>query len=366
MTEHLDPTPPFQPSLPRFLPAFAPPRAGLWLLLLLGALGVALGGCVADPNASPLFAVPGDASLAGQQVGAQSEESAASSLEEAVVIPTPTPLPEVTVTVRNRSVNIRSGPGTNFQVIAGARRGASFQAIGRNGDSSWWQICCVRGPEDGEDEATRVAWISDIVVDVEGPGDELPVVGELFPGDLTATWSVDYECDSQRCVVPKCEGEIQALVRNAEDKRWLEIERQVSWQGDCGEPATWVHQIDRFTGEERYSNDSELFFFNYWVGKEPGEANSLYTLPDGRQVLAWCSEPQGTEVEEANGWTAVYDGKVCYDQRTGMLVSMEYTKRWLFTGSFEGEEYDRAYFGDMERYQIRLEETNAKLAETGE
>ncbi len=361
MIEHLDPN----RSSRRFRRLFPIPRTGLWLLLALGLLGVLLGGCVADPNANPLFAVPSDASLSGQPAASQGQEGGALE-ESAVVIPTPTPLPEVTVTVRNRSVNIRSGPGTNFPVIAGAKRGASFQAIGRNGDSSWWQICCVRGPEDGEDEATQTAWISNIVVNVEGPGDELPVVGELFPGDLTATWSVDYECDSQRCVVPACEGAIEATVRNAEDKRWLEIERQVSWQGDCGEPATWVHQIDRFTGEERYSNDGELFFFNYWVGEEPGEANSLYTLPDGRQILAWCSDSQSAEVEEANGWTAVYEGKTCYDQRTGMLVSMDYTKRWLFTGTFEGEEYDRAYFGDMERYTIRLEETNVKLAETGE
>jgi hypothetical protein len=40
---------------------------------------------------------------------------------------------------------------------------------------------------------------------------------------------------------------------------------------------------------------------------------------------------------------------------------MNYTKRWLFTGEFEGETYDRAYFGDSEELEQRLVETNADL-----
>jgi hypothetical protein len=40
---------------------------------------------------------------------------------------------------------------------------------------------------------------------------------------------------------------------------------------------------------------------------------------------------------------------------------MSYTKRWLFTGTFEGQTYERAYFGDNETYEFTLLETNVEL-----
>lgn len=40
---------------------------------------------------------------------------------------------------------------------------------------------------------------------------------------------------------------------------------------------------------------------------------------------------------------------------------MVYTKRWLFTGDFEGTSYERKYFGDNERLEQRLVETNVEL-----
>jgi hypothetical protein len=45
-----------------------------------------------------------------------------------------------------------------------------------------------------------------------------------------------------------------------------------------------------------------------------------------------------------------------------MLVYMNYTKRWLFTGDFEGKTYDRSYFGDSEKLEQRLVDTNVELA----
>ncbi len=345
-----------------------------WALILLAML--AFSGCAANPNATnqifPLMgsdAPPGIQALPTSEGNGSTSESGVVSAAEGqaaeqttIEIPTPTPIPDVTVTVRNRSVNIRSGPGLDFPVIFGARQGAEFKAIGRNGDSSWWLICCIPGPGDKEGEPTQTAWISNVVVEVSGEGEKLSVVGELLPADLTAEWSVSYECSSDRCVVPVCDGAMTASVRNADDKRWLEVERKVEWTDNCGEQATWIHQLDRFTGNERFANSTDLFLFNYWMGAAVGEANSVFTLPNGQQVLAWCSGPQSAEVEEADGWTTVYEGENCYDVRTGMLVSMQYSKQWLFTGTYEGKEYDRAFFGDVENYTVQLSETNLELA----
>ena len=41
---------------------------------------------------------------------------------------------------------------------------------------------------------------------------------------------------------------------------------------------------------------------------------------------------------------------------------MRYGKRWLFSGEYAGEQYDRAYLGDFEIYEIVLNKTNIELA----
>lgn len=267
---------------------------------------------------------------------------------------------EAVVTVRNRSVNIRSGPGLDFSVVFGAVQGDSFTALGLSEDEAWWQICCIPGPNDEQDDPTQKAWISNRVVDASEDAIALGVLRPLFPDDLTAAWDVSYQCGSERCVVTECAAAVTAEVRNAADPRWLEIDRTVTWDEGCGEDSTWLHQIDRVDGQERYPDSTGLFFFDYWVGAKPGPVNSLYALDDV-QVESWCSDPQSAELAEEGGWIAAYDGVTCYDVRTGMLTAMKYTKRWLFSGEFQDETYDRAYFGDFEVYEVALRETNVEL-----
>ncbi|HRJ40649.1 MAG TPA: SH3 domain-containing protein [Caldilineaceae bacterium] len=273
---------------------------------------------------------------------------------------TDTTIISATVTVKNRSVNVRSGPGLDFSVVFGAAQGDTFAALGMSDDQAWWQICCIPGPNDEKDSPTQKAWISNRVVTVSDEAAELGVLRPLFPDDLAAAWDVSYQCGSERCPVTECSASVTASVRNAADPRWLEIDRNVTWDEGCGEDSTWLHQIDRADGLERYPNSTGLFFFNYWVGAKPGPVNSQYTLGD-EAVQSWCSDPQTAELAEEGGWTAAYDGVTCYDERSGMLVAMKYTKRWLFTGEFEGEKYEKAYFGDFEVYEVALKETNVEL-----
>jgi hypothetical protein len=265
------------------------------------------------------------------------------------------------VTVRNRSVNIRSGPGTSFSVVAGATQGTTFEVLGQSEEPIWWRICCVRGPDDGPEEATLEAWISNVVVTVNELAEQQPVIGPLLPDDLEAEWDVLYACVSERCEVPICTATISASVRNASDNRWLEVERKVTWDDECGEDSTWQHQLDRVEASERYAATSDFFIFNFWAGANPGPFNSLYSLEPDVRVNTWCSDEQSTELEEGDGWSALYQGKTCHDIRTGMLVSMKYNKRWLYTGTFEGDVYERAYFGDFEVYEVRLSKSNVEL-----
>ena len=265
------------------------------------------------------------------------------------------------LTVKRPNANIRSGPSIDFQIVAKAVEGDTFATSGRTADG-WWRICCIDSVGDAGVETTQTAWMSQIVVTPDENAEALPTLIPLFPEDLEASWNVQYECGSRRCAVDECAAVSRTEIHGNRDLRWLEINRIVTWEETCGEDSTWPHQIDRIEGTERYPNSTGLFFFNYWLGPRPGVANALFHLDTGEEIEVWCSDEQVAEVAEESGWTTVYNGLTCHDIRTGMLVSMQYTKHWFFTGEFEGDEYDRAYFGDFEVYKVKLDQTNALLA----
>jgi hypothetical protein len=154
-----------------------------------------------------------------------------------------------------------------------------------------------------------------------------------------------------------------ATVRSADDPRWLEVDREVSWADECGDDSSWVHGLDRYTGAERNPIGEGRFVFNFWAGAQSTEGATIrpFTLAGGRVVLGVCSGPQTMENDEGGGWITIFDGEVCHDPGSGLLLSMFYTKRWLFTGTFEGQTYERAYFGDNETYEFTLRETNLEL-----
>ncbi len=60
-----------------------------------------------------------------------------------------TPLPptpaEALLTIASDLVNMRSGPGTEFDLVGTAATGESFALISKNAAGDWWQICCVGG-----------------------------------------------------------------------------------------------------------------------------------------------------------------------------------------------------------------------------
>ena len=341
----------------------------LWFLLGLSLL--ALAACVPIPAEDPFLVVmqeivaaeeedpypPGIVPLEGGGADIDTQGSDGDDAAESDVIEA------ATLTVKRPNVNIRSGPSIDFQIVAKAVEGNTFTTTGKS-EEGWWRICCVDGDGDGdgEDERIQAAWISQIVVTPDERAEALPTLFPLFPEDLAASWNVQYECGSRRCAVNECAAVSRTEINNRRDLRWLEINRIVTWEEACGEDSTWPHQIDRIEGTERYPNSTGLFFFNYWLGPSPGDANALFHLDTGEEIEVWCSNEQEAEVAEESGWTTVYNGSTCHDVRTGMLVSMQYTKRWFFTGEFEGDRYDRAYFGDFEVYRVKLDQTNALLS----
>jgi hypothetical protein len=239
-----------------------------------------------------------------------------------------------------------------FDVVGAAAQGSTLDVFGSNADRSWWQVCCTDG---------KPAWVSRTVVTFQGDTAAVPVAPPLVPDDLTATWAVRWECHAEGCVQEECLGQSQASPLQVRSTRWLELQREATWTDQCGEAETWTTQVDRYSGKEQQAQGDQAPLFNIFAGTSPGPENRRIDLLD-RNLSLWCTDTRTKEVEQDKGWTVVFEGQACYDRQAGVLVTMQYLKRWLFTGEYQGKPYDRQYFGDYEVYQQILTDTNAPLS----
>lgn len=267
-----------------------------------------------------------------------------------------------TVATGERRANVRSGPGINFQAIAAADSGQEFQVVGKNEAEDWWQVCCIVGQGDAADDPSTLAWLADVVVTLEGDTETVPVLLPVLDEALAAEWHVDWQCGSERCEVQECDATVSAVVDDVISEQWLQLDHVVLWDNTCFSTDEWLFEVNTITGDERTSGSDDSFLYRYWVGAAPGDVNGIFAMDDGRRVAAWCSGPHELEVEADDGWTTVYTGNTCHDVRTGILLSLSYEKRWLFTGEFEGTAYEREYFGDYEILDQHLISTTAELA----
>lgn len=239
-----------------------------------------------------------------------------------------------------------------FDVVGTASQGTALDVFGSNSDRTWWQVCCVNG---------KPGWVSQVVAAFQGDSSTVPIVSPLMPDDLEATWAVRWECHAEGCVQEECLGESQANTLQVRSIRWLEVKREATWVEECGEREEWIAQVDRYTGQEQQAQGGDAPLFNIFAGVNPGPENRSIDLLD-RRLSLWCTDKRTKEVEQGKGWTVVFEGEACYDRQSGVLTTMQYVKRWLFSGDFEGKSYDRQYFGDYEVYQQILTGTNAPLS----
>jgi uncharacterized protein YraI len=71
-----------------------------------------------------------------------------------------------TATVRNATINIRTGPGTNYEQVGTLDQGTSCTIVGREPANTWWQVQCPGG---------RNGWIYQPLVDTTGNTGAVPV-----------------------------------------------------------------------------------------------------------------------------------------------------------------------------------------------
>lgn len=104
--------------------------------------------------------VEGSYSLAVRAFNARGGESAPTTINlnvgGSVLSPTPTPAPTATATpvpsgvpvgVVRTDLNVRSGPGTQYQVVGRVAANTEVEIVGRNDDESWWYIVYPNTPD---------------------------------------------------------------------------------------------------------------------------------------------------------------------------------------------------------------------------
>lgn len=88
--------------------------------------------------------------------------------------PTPTPLPEPdvpTAYVQTDLLNLRSGPGTDFDLVGRVNAGVALPIVGRDpAQPAWWQVRAVT------DSGEQDVWIFGELVRTAGPMDNIPAV----------------------------------------------------------------------------------------------------------------------------------------------------------------------------------------------
>lgn len=331
-------------------------RLAFTAALILGV--ILLAGCANGVQLQLPGAAPSSASV--------TYTSAVESALNYAVPPTPTPVPvseesQVVVSTSGSRANIRSGPGLSAAIIGKGDPGATFTVVGKSDNDAWWQICCVPGPNDAPNKPTRTGWVSNSVVRLAGEGESISVSEPAIKDDLSAVWQVNWTCQSDRCAIAECDATVTAGVTRAGNQQFIPVEHKVEWDDACFNEDSWVFEVDPFTGRERTGEFEDNFLYAYWRGANPGEVSGVYKYDDDTGVVVSCSTPQTVEIEEGDGWTSVYEGVTCHDRKTGLLVYMNYLKRWLYSGEYEGETFERAFFGDTERLEQKLTDTNLGL-----
>jgi len=85
--------------------------------------------------------------------------------------PTEMPAQKSVVMATDSNVNIRSGPSTDYEIVDTLSIGESLEIVGRNDDSSWWQVSTPSG----------LAWVAASVVAVSNIDDSIPIAEAPTP-----------------------------------------------------------------------------------------------------------------------------------------------------------------------------------------
>lgn len=91
-----------------------------------------------QPPAEPQTSTQETAQETAQEVQTEGPPPTPAPVQE--VAATPTPAPAAAEVIANTTMNVRGGPGTNYNIVGAANQGQRYPVIGKSPDGTWWQI----------------------------------------------------------------------------------------------------------------------------------------------------------------------------------------------------------------------------------
>ena len=88
-----------------------------------------------------------------------------------------------TLTIASDLVNVRSGPGTEYELVGSAATGESFAIMAKSAAGDWWQVCCVGGQN---------GWVFGELATVQN-ADTVAVANDVAPAPVAEATAVPAE-----------------------------------------------------------------------------------------------------------------------------------------------------------------------------
>lgn len=130
----------------------------------------------AQPTQAPVTIATLMAATAAAESAPDSTESTAAETaegaEEPLVESAIDAPAEPYVVVAAEIINVRSGPGTNYDIVGSVSSGEQLPITGRNEQGDWWQVCCFGDEQPG--------WLFGALLDVQ-QGERVAVAVEIPP-----------------------------------------------------------------------------------------------------------------------------------------------------------------------------------------
>jgi len=152
--------------------------AGLMVISLVCTICVLLNGVtlgltqelaqLPDPASAATLASPQEAALLQNKLNLLVERVVSLRINGLVIpSPTPPPPPKPVIMADQGAVNLRSGPGKDYNRVGRLPMGGTLEVAGRNIDSTWWLVVTPDG---------SFAWVSAMVVAAYNIDGSIPVV----------------------------------------------------------------------------------------------------------------------------------------------------------------------------------------------
>lgn len=209
------------------------------------------------------------------------------------LVPSPTLTPAPVVLVPENSgtkINVRSGPGTNYPVLAQIEPGQSAPVTGRNQDNSWWQISLAD---------SSLGWVFGQLVQASGATEAIPVA-EAPPPPPTATPAPQVEAPPQNETAPE----------NNQDNDNAEAPQNLADQLRCGKDFCITYQAMLTIGENGGCIGNHSIFITVLQGPPPGTPMSGVVIGDTFNNVEVASGDKGPGAAEITLWSNTMSVKV--------------------------------------------------------